>query len=92
MHSEETVVAQLICEMDQETVQVYDTIIPTKDGSIERMNKSGKDEFIEGKFFVLKRPLPANESANPTLKVMIKQLTMAINKYYAFGSPFSEEF
>lgn len=35
--------------------------------------------------------MPFDESSNATLKAMIKDLTLAINKYYAFGSCFSDD-
>lgn len=93
---EEKVVAELICQMDSTMVQTYDTILPpTKPGDtegIKKMNRSGKDEFIEGEFFVISRKLPTDESVGSVLKVMIKRMMSAINAYYAFGSPFSEEF
>jgi hypothetical protein len=56
------------------------------------MNRDGKDKFIDGRFFVISRPLPANENANAALKAMIKNLMLAINAYYSFGSPFAEDF
>ena len=40
---------------------------------------------------MIRRPVPIDESANPALKQMIKDMTLAINKYYAFGSCFSED-
>ena len=93
---EEQVVAELICQMDQTLIQTYDTILPpSKPGDIEgikKMNRSGKDEFIEGEFFVISRKLPTDETVGSVLKVMIKRMMSAINAYYAFGSPFSEEF
>ena len=88
----EVEIAQLIAKMDDEKVQVWDTIVPTKDGGIEKMNRDGKDKFIDGRFFVVSRPLPADETANSALKAMIKRLMLAINAYYSFGSPFAEEF
>ena len=88
----EVEIAQLIAKMDKEKVQVWDTIVPTKDGGIEKMNRDGKDKFIDGRFFVVSRPLPADESANSALKAMIKRLMLAINAYYSFGSPFAEDF
>ena len=88
----EVEIAQLIAQMDDEKVQVWDTIVPTKEGGIEKMNKDGKDKFIDGRFFIISRPLPADESANSALKAMIKRLMLAINAYYSFGSPFAEEF
>ena len=93
---EEQVVAELICQMDQTLIQTYDTILPpSKPGDIEgikKMNRSGKDEFIEGEFFVISRKLPTDETVGSVLKVMIKRMMSASNAYYAFGSPFSEEF
>lgn len=88
----EVEIGQLIAQMDDEKVQTWDTIVPTKEGGIEKLNRDGKDHFIEGRFFVISRPLPADESSNPALKKMIKRLTLAINAYYSFGSPFSEDF
>jgi len=88
----EVEIGSMIAQMDEEKVQTWDTIVPTKDGGIEKLNRDGKDKFIEGRFFVVSRPLPADETANPALKKMIKRLTLAINAYYSFGSPFSEEF
>ena len=88
----EVEIAQMIAKMDDEKVQVWDTIIPTKDGGIEKLNRDGKDKFIDGRFFVVTRPLPADETSNPALKAMIKRLMLAINAYYSFGSPFAEEF
>ena len=88
----EVEIAQLIAEMDHEKVQVWDTIIPTKEGGIEKMNRDGKDKFIDGRFFIVSRPLPADETANSALKAMIKRLMLAINAYYSFGSPFAEDF
>jgi hypothetical protein len=88
----EVEIAQLIAQMDDEKVQVWDTIVPTKEGGIEKMNRDGKDKFIDGRFFVVSRPLPADETANAALKAMIKRLMLAINAYYSFGSPFAEDF
>jgi hypothetical protein len=88
----EVEIARLIAQMADEKVQVWDTIVPTKDGGIEKMNRDGKDKFIDGRFFVISRPLPANENANAALKAMIKNLMLAINAYYSFGSPFAEDF
>jgi|TARA_B100000405_G_C16694853_1_gene414176 hypothetical protein len=77
--------------MDTEMVPSYDTLMPSQDGEIIKSNRSGKDEFVKGRFFVIRRPVPIDESANPALKQMIKDMTLAINKYYAFGSCFSED-
>lgn len=88
----EVEIAQLIAQMDDEKVQVWDTIIPTKEGGIEKLNRDGKDKFIDGRFFIVSRPLPADETANAALKAMIKRLMLAINAYYSFGSPFAEDF
>ena len=92
---EEKVVAELICQMDNTQVQTYDMILPSmepgEEGGIKKMNRSGKDEFIEGQFFVISRKLPTDESVGKVLKAMIKRMMSAINAYYAFGSPFSEE-
>ena len=92
---EEKVVAELICQMDNTKVQTYDMILPSmepgEEGGIKKMNRSGKDEFIEGQFFVISRKLPTDESVGKVLKAMIKRMMSAINAYYAFGSPFSEE-
>ena len=92
---EEKVVAELICQMDNTKVQTYDMILPSmepgEEGGIKKMNRSGKDEFVEGQFFVIYRKLPTDESVGKVLKAMIKRMMSAINAYYAFGSPFSEE-
>ena len=88
----EVEIAQLIAQMDDEKVQVWDTIIPTKEGGIEKLNRDGKDKFIDGRFFIVSRPLPADETANAALKAMIKRLMLAINASYSFGSPFAEAF
>jgi len=75
---EEQVVAELFCQMDQTLIQTYDTIMPpTKPGDIagiKKMNRSGKDEFIEGEFFVISRKLPTDETVGSVLKVMIKRM------------------
>ena len=57
--------------------------MPSQDGEIIKSNRSGKDEFVKGRFFVIRRPVPIDESANPALKQTIKDMTLAINKYYA---------
>ena len=48
---EEKVVAELICQMDNTKVQTYDMILPSmepgEEGGIKKMNRSGKDEFLE---------------------------------------------
>jgi hypothetical protein len=77
--------------MDSEQVPTYDTLMPSQDGQLMKTNRSGKDEFVTGKYFVIKRPVPIDETANPALKQMIKDMTLAINKYYAFGSCFSDD-
>ena len=87
----EVLICELYCEMDTEMVPSYDTLMPSQDGEIIKSNRSGKDEFVKGRFFVIRRPVPIDESANPALKQMIKDMTLAINKYYAFGSCFSED-
>jgi len=84
-------ICELYCEMDTEMVPSYDPLMPSQDGEIIKSNRSGKDEFVKGRFFVIRRPVPIDESANPALKQMIKDMTLAINKYYAFGSCFSED-
>ena len=88
---EEVEICELICEMDDEQVPIFDTLMPSQDGELVKTNRSGKDEFVTGKYFVIKRPVPIDETANPALKQMIKDMTLAINKYYAFGSCFSDD-
>ena len=89
----EEVIAEVVCQMDNNMVQTWDTIIPPmqQDEEIKKTNRSGKDEFIEGKFFTISRKLPTDEEAGSVLKKMIKRMMSAINAYYAFGSPFSDD-
>ena len=89
--SEEVKICELFCEMDTEDVQTFDTLMPNKDGVIEKSNRSGKDSWVKGRFFVIKRPVPFDLASNAALKQMIKDMTLAINKYYAFGSCFSDD-
>ena len=77
--------------MDTEQVQSFDTLMPSPEGELVKSNRSGKEEFVKGRYFVIRRPVPINETAKPALKQMIKDLTLAINKYYAFGSCFSDD-
>ena len=88
---EEVEICELLCEMDLELVPIYDTLMPNSEGELVKTNRSGKDEFVNGRYFVIKRPVPVDETANPALKQMIKDMTLAINKYYAFGSCFSDD-
>ena len=88
---EEVEICELLCEMDTEKVPTFDTLMPSPDGELIKSNRSGKDEFVTGRYFVIKRPVPTDETANPALKQMIKDMTLAINKYYAFGSCFSDD-
>jgi len=87
----ESLICELFCEMDTEMVNTYDTLMPNKDGELEKSNRSGKEEFVKGRYFVIRRPVPFDESSNKALKAMIKDMTLAINKYYAFGSCFSDD-
>ena len=88
---QETQICDLYCEMDTEQVPTFDTLMPNQEGELIKTNRSGKDEYITGRYFVIRRPVPFDESSNSTLKAMIKDLTLAINKYYAFGSCFSDD-
>lgn len=93
---EEQVVAELVCCMDNTMVETFDTVMPpTKPGDvagIQKYNRNGKKAYVEGEFFLISRKLPTDESVGSVLKVVIKRMMSAINAYYAFGSPFSEEF
>lgn len=71
---------------------MWDIIVFTKDGGIEKMNRDGKDKFIDGWFFVIFWLLFVNENVNVVLKVMIKNLMLVINVYYFFGFFFVEDF
>jgi hypothetical protein len=84
-------ICDLYCEMDTEMVPTFDTLMPNQEGELIKSNRSGKDEFVKGRYFVIRRPVPIDETANPALKQMIKDMTLAINKYYAFGSCFSDD-
>lgn len=88
---QEVQICDLYCEMDTEQVPTFDTLMPNAEGEIIKTNRSGKDEFITGRYFVIRRPVPFDETSNAALKAMIKDLTLAINKYYAFGSCFSDD-
>ena len=84
-------ICDLYCEMDTEMVPTFDTLMPNQEGELIKSNRSGNDEFVKGRYFVIRRPVPIDETANPALKQMIKDMTLAINKYYAFGSCFSDD-
>lgn len=88
---EEKLICPLHCEMDTEMVPTFDTLMPNPEGEIIKSNRSGKDEFVKGRYFMIRRPVPFDESSNAALKQMIKDMTLAINKYYAFGSCFSDD-
>ena len=65
-------ICDLYCEMDTEQVPTFDTLMPNQEGELIKTNRSGKDEFITGRYFVIRRPVPFDESSNSTLKAMIK--------------------
>ena len=62
--------------MDTEQVQSFDTLMPSPEGELVKSNRSGKEEFVKGRYFVIRRPVPINETANPALKQMIKDLNL----------------
>ena len=68
--------------MDTEMVPTFDTLMPNQEGELIKSNRMCKDEFQGG--LPSKGPVPIDETANPALKQMIKDMTLAINKYYAW--------
>ena len=62
--------------MDTEQVQSFDTLMPSPEGELVKSNRSGKEEFVKGRYFVIRRQVPINETANPALKQMIKDLNL----------------
>ena len=45
--------------MDTEQVQSFDTLMPSPEGELVKSNRSGKEEFVKGRYFVIRRPVPS---------------------------------
>lgn len=80
--------------MDEEVVQGYDVVGMDKDGFPLLQTMDGEEKLVKGKYFLVRRdkstPVPAVHVE--TVKALLENMMSAVNKYYAFGSCFSEEF
>lgn len=85
---------QFECLMDDEEVGGFDMVGMDKDGFPLLQTMDGEAKVVKGKYFLIRRdkstPVPA-DFVEPT-KMMLTEMMEAVNKYYSFGSPFSEEF
>ena len=82
------------CSMDAETYQVYDTVdLDQQTGQMKPMRRDGKEITETGKAFEIRRKkTPTTDEMVTVLKLVLTDLMGAVNKYYAFGSCFSEDF
>lgn len=82
------------CLMDEEVVSGFDMVGMDKDGFPVLQTMDGEEKTVKGKYFLVRRnkatPVPT-DFVEPT-KAMLTDMMEAVNKYYSFGSPFSEEF
>ncbi len=80
--------------MDEEVVQGFDRVGMGEDGFPVLQTYDDADKPVKGKNFIVRRDAAA--AVPPEYVAPIKQLLTnmmgAVNKYYAFGSCFAEEF
>ena len=80
--------------MDEEVVGGFDMVGMDKDGFPVLQTMDGESKTVKGKYFLVRRdkttPVP-EDFVQPT-KLLLSEMMEAVNKYYSFGSPFSEEF
>ena len=85
---------RLECLMDEEEVSGYDRVGMGEDGFPVLMTYDDEKKVVKGQCFIVRRD--ASSAVAPALVAPTKQLLNnmmeAVNKYYAFGSCFSEEF
>ncbi len=74
--------------------QGYDVVGMDKDGFPVLQTMDGQERLVKGKNFIVRRdktkPVPSQHVE--TVKALLTNMLSAVNKYYAFGSCFSEEF
>jgi len=87
------VVEEIMCAMDDDYSEGYDMIARNADGFPEARTMDGQEKLVLGKNFVVQRKeKPITPEAKAALKDVLTSIAMSTNKYYAFGSNFSDEF
>lgn len=80
--------------MDDEEVDGFDSVGSNEAGFPVLQTNDGEKKVVKGRCLIVRRdaakPVPAD--LVPPVKSLLSNLTSALNKYYAFGSCFSEEF
>ncbi|XRB03527.1 hypothetical protein NFJ02_17g28820 [Pycnococcus provasolii] len=85
-------VTTLRAQMDDEEVQVFDTVSKDKEGNAIPAHSMGKTVYEQGRYFVISRiDTPIEADRKPTVRAMLENFGGAVNAYYAFGSPFSTD-
>ena len=85
-------VTTLRAQMDDEQVQVFDTVTKDADGNAVPAHSMGKEVFETGRYFVISRiDNPISPERKPAVRLMLENWAKAVNAYYAFGSPFSDD-
>ena len=82
------------CLMDDEVMAGYDMVGMDKDGFPVLQTMDGEEKNVKGKYFLVRRDksTPVPEDFVVPTKQLLSEMMEAVNKYYSFGSPFSEEF
>ena len=80
--------------MDEEEVEGYDRVGMGPDGFPVLTTFDEEKKIVKGRCFIVRRDLatPVPEAMQEPAKALIGNLMAAVNRYYAFGSCFSEEF
>ena len=87
------VVEELMCAMDDDYTEGFDMIAKNADGFPEARTMDGQEKRVAGKSFVVQRKeRPISPETKAALKDVLTSIAMSTNKYYAFGSNFTEEF
>lgn len=87
------VVEELLCSMDDQFSEGFDLIARNADGFPEARTMDGETKLVPGKNFVVQRKeRPVTPESKAVLKEVLTSIALSTNKYYAFGSNFTEEF